>query len=165
VNVPNKKDQLPIELVIRRNKINVLKCMLKRDDIKLGQLKNGYSPLVDACEKDLTELGLLLIDAGADLNARDNNDRDGQMWTPLMHSVSNNNEILTTKLVEKGADLDAVDLNGNSVVHMAVINDNEFILGLLLKRNAQRNLLNNDNLSPLDLAKLNESEECIKLLS
>lgn len=166
VNKPNRKNEYPIELIIRHNKINVLRSILKRSDLKLNQLKNGYCPLIDACEKDLTDMSMLLIDAGADLNIVDDDENDdGENWTPIMHAVSNNNEVLVSRLVEKGADLSLSDSAGNTVVHMAVLNDNEFILSLLLARNAPKNALNDENCSPIDLAKLNESEECIRLLS
>ena len=162
VNKPNRKNEYPIELIIRHNKIDVLRSILKRSDLKVNQLKNGYCPLIDACEKDLTDMSMLLIDAGADLNIVD---EDGENWTPIMHAVSNNNEVLVSRLVEKGADLSLSDSAGNTVVHMAVLNDNDFILSLLLARNASKNALNDENLSPIDLAKLNESEECIRILS
>jgi ankyrin repeat protein len=136
--------------------------MLNRGDIDFSELENDYDPLLDACEKDLTEAALLIIDSGkCDVNIRDSSETS---WTPLMHAVGNNNEILVSKLLEKDADVDEVDTDGNSAVHIAVINDNDNILSILLRHNPQKNLLNGDNLSPLDLAKINESEECVKLL-
>lgn len=163
VNKPNKRDEYPIELAIRHNKIDILKSMIRREDCDLGRLKSGYSPLLDACEKDLTEAAMLLIDSDkSDVNIRDTND---EMWTPLMHAIGNNNELLVSKLLEKGADVDVVDTNGNSALHTAVINDNEYIVAMLLRYNARKDLLNRENLSPLDLAKINESEECVKLLN
>lgn len=159
VNKPNKKFEYPIELAIRFNKVEVVKAMVKCGNLMLDKFDHEYCPLIDACEKDLTEIGLILIEAGAKINTID---RD---LSPLIYSVSNNNEILTAKLVEKGANLFQIDSNGNSVVHLAVLNENEFIMTLLLKFNAPKDLLNYDNLSPLDLAKINESEEFIKLLN
>lgn len=161
INKPNKVKEFPLELAIRFNKIDALRSMLNRKDICLDSLENEYCPLLDACEKDLTEIAIMLIECGADVNVCDND----QEWTPLMHSICNNNELIAAKLIEKRADLNACDFNGNSAVHLAVLNDNDFILSLLLKNNADKNTLNIENMSPLDLAKINESEECVKLLS
>lgn len=164
MNKPNLKDEYPIELIIKFNKIQVLNSLLERADVNLNKLKNGYYPLVDACEKDLTDACIFLINAGANVNPMSLKEQKEKMWTPLMHAISNNNEVLVTKLVDKGADLYATDFNGNTVVHMAVLIDNQLILAFLLSRNAPKCFLNNDQMSPLDLAKLNQSEECIQLL-
>ena len=57
MNKPNGKGEYPIQLVIRHNKVGVLKAMMKRTDLKLGAFKTGYCPLADACERDLAEIG------------------------------------------------------------------------------------------------------------
>lgn len=164
VNNSNLKDEYPIELIIKFNKIQVLNSLLERADVNLNKLKNGYYPLLDACEQDLTDACILLINAGANVNPISIEEQKEKIWTPLMHAISNNNEVLVSKLVDKGADLYATDLNGNTVVHIAVLNNNELILSFLLSRNAPKCSLNNDQMSPLDLAKLNQCEECIQYL-
>lgn len=160
VNKPNKLKEYPIQLAIRFNNIEILKAMLQVENVYIGNLDNGYNPLLDACENDLTEIALLLIDNGADLNE---SDRD-QCWTPLMHAICNNNEVVVAKLLERKCDLDLVDFNGNSPVHLAVITENEFLLKMLLKCNAPKSLVNSENLTPFDLAKINDDESCMKLL-
>ena len=161
VNKANKLNQYPIQLAIRFNKISVLKEMLKVDNIFLGTLENGYNPLLDACENDLTEIALLLIENGANLNVSDQD----QCWTPLMHAIGNSNETLVKMLLEHKCDLSLVDFNRNTPVHLAVLTENDFILKLLLKYNGDKNSENNENLTPLQIAKLNDDENSIKLLS
>lgn len=161
VNLANKLNEYPLQLAIRFNKLDVLKAMLNRSDILLRNLGNHYDPLLDACEKDLTEMSVLLIENGAEIDAKDNS----QLWTPLMHAITNNNEIIILKLLEKGCSLDTVDEDGNTPCHMAVLNENEYILKHLLNHNAPKNLVNNENMTPLDIAKFNEDDICIRLLS
>lgn len=165
VNRPNKQNETPIQLAIRYSKMDALKEMLKRDDIYLGTSEfegKKYNPLLDACERDLTQVALLLIENGADVNKHD---ADERKWNPLMHSICNNNETLVIKFMEKKADLAHVDDDGNSALHLAVIADNDFILSLLLRANPDRTVRNGENLTPLELAKLNESDDCVKLLT
>ncbi len=117
--------------------------------------------ILDACEKDLTDICLLLIEYGVDVNVQDGD----QLFTPLMHAVNNDNEILAKKLIESKADLNTQDLDGNTALHYAVLSENEYIVRILLNANAQRDLRNAENLTPLDIAKFNEDETIIQLLT
>ncbi|CAF0712969.1 unnamed protein product [Brachionus calyciflorus] len=161
VNKPNKSNQYPIQLAIKFNKISILKELLKADNVYIGTFDNGYNPLLDACENDMTDIALVLIENGADINICDQD----QNWTPLMHAICNNNEILVSKLLENGCDLAMVDFNRNTPVHLAVLTENEYILRLLLKYNVNKNLENSENLTPLQIAQLNDDENSIRLLS
>ena len=50
-------------------------------------------------------------------------------------------------LVEGGASLEAVDVNGNGVVHAAVC-DSPAVLAILIDNGADVNVANNDGLTP-----------------
>jgi ankyrin repeat protein len=106
-------------------------------------------------------LAVLLIENGADLNVQDKD----QLWSPLMHSISNNNETILLKLIEKNCDVNKVDIDGNNALHLAVLSENEYFLKYLLKMDPNKNVLNNENQTPLDLAKLSEDEIIINILS
>ena len=135
--------------------------MLKHSDIYLRTFENGYSPLIDACERDLTEASIMLIDNGADINFLDKDQR----WSPLMWAITNNNEVITQKILEKNCDLNLADSDGNSALHLATSSENDTLVRMLLNKNANKNLVNNENMTPLQIAKENEDEYCIKLLS
>ena len=158
----NSLDEYPVQLIIRHNKVEALKAMLTNADVYLRTFDNGYSPLADACEKDLTEVSILLIENGADINFQD----EEQSWSPLMWAVSNGNETIALKLLEqKNCDVDLVDVEGNTCVHLAVMAENEVLLKYLLAKNANKNVINSENATPLQIAKENDDEICIKLLS
>ena len=91
-------------------------------------------------------------------------DKD-QRWSPLMHSISNNNEIISLKLLEKKCDINIIDIDGNNALHLAVLSENEYLLKYLLKMNPNKNLFNKENQTPLDLARLSEDEIIINMLS
>jgi ankyrin repeat protein len=57
VNKPNDMGEYPLQIAIRLNKIDAVKEMLKKNDVYINSFDNGYNPLLDACEKDLTEIG------------------------------------------------------------------------------------------------------------
>ena len=54
---------------------------------------------------------------------------------------------MTRLLVEGGASLDAVDVNGNGVVHAAVC-DSPAVLAILIDNGADVTVPNNDGLTP-----------------
>lgn len=135
--------------------------MLKKTNVTKIALKNGYNTLLDACEKDLTDICLLLIENGEDVNVQDGD----QLFTPLMHAVNNGNEILVKKLVESKADLNIQDVDGNTALHYAVLAENEYIVRILLNANAHQDLRNAENQTALDIAKFNEDEIILQLLA
>lgn len=164
INLPNSLNEYPIQLILRHNKLEVLTEMLKSPEIYLRTFDNGYSPLINACELDLTKIALLLIDNGADINFQD--DDDDQEWSPLMWAIANGNETIVKKLLEKDCDLSLVDCDGNNVIHLAATAENDVLLKYLLnKKMANKNAVNNDNRTPLSIAQENEDEYCIELLS
>jgi len=52
-------------------------------------------------------------------------------------------------LCEAGADLDAVDGDGNSALHLAVVGKHLDVISVLLKHSAQPQLHNSNDLTPL----------------
>ena len=112
LNEPNKLNEYPIELAIKYNKIDVVREMLKEKSLKVGVLANGYNPLIDACENDLNEIAIMLMDSNRpeidisyqlDLDHLDRHrdDESFKNWTPLMHCVSNGNEELAVELIKR----------------------------------------------------------------
>jgi len=64
--------------------------------------------------KDHRELVSLLLDHGAEVNARNKNDHWGT--TPLHAAAHSNNSALVKLLAERGADLGAIDMNGKTAL-------------------------------------------------
>ena len=162
VNTPNAYREYPIQLAVRFNKPNVARALLaSRSDMHIGKLANGYIPLLDACENDLTEMVLLLVENGADVNAASETDT----WTPLMHAVNNDNQELVVKLLASRCQINAVDAEGNTALHLAVQAENDTLVAHLLRHGANTNARNKENQTPLSIAQENEDDANIQLLS
>ncbi|HEX8636033.1 MAG TPA: ankyrin repeat domain-containing protein [Pyrinomonadaceae bacterium] len=101
----------------------------------------GLTALIWAARKGNTEAARLLIDARADLNARD---CASVGWTPLMHAIHKNQNDVARLLIERGADLNAragdcregTDAGGKTALDYAAANDNAEIVKALLARGA-----------------------------
>ena len=162
VNIPNNLKEYPLQLAIQFNKKDAAKSMLNQKKIFLNTFEaTGYNPLIDAAEKDLTEISVLLIENGADLNVCDKE----QLWTPLMHAITNSNEILVEKLLTHKCGVNNVDADGNTPLHLAVQSGNEFLIKSLLKASPNKTIRNKQNQTPADIACALEDETAIKLLS
>ena len=92
----------------------------------------GYTPLHFAAEYNSNpEVVGLLLERGADLEARD---RDGR--TPLHFAARRGrNPAVVGLLLDRGADLEARDMVGRTPLHWAAESDPE-VVGLLLERGA-----------------------------
>jgi ankyrin repeat protein len=153
-------NQHPLELAIKFNRINSFKTMLKK--IKTFNFKNDYKPLIDICERDLTEFAIVYCNN--ELVMSNDNNIDQLSWTPLMYATVNNNHRIVAKLLECKIDVNAVNSDGDTALHLSVINDNEDIVRLLLAANGDKHIKNKDDLKPIDLAKLNDNLEMIEIL-
>ena len=99
----------------------------------------------------------LLIKAGADVNARDNDNS-----TPLHAAVWFGKPQMIELLIKNGASVNAQDHLGNTPLHAAVAvgdADKQFhIAELLLNNGADVNLKNAEGQTPLDLAEYEKSK-------
>lgn len=101
------------------------------------------------------------LDAGADVNARD----DYHQTTVLMSAIRDDNIQIIKLLIESGADTEMQDDMGNTALHHAITwPSNPQVVGLLLKNGADVNLKNYFGFTPLMRARIAGNEEIIKLL-
>ena len=78
-----------------------------------GADPSGLTPLIMAADRGYTELAVVLMDAGANVNARMN-----VGWTPLLDAARRGNLELTKILLQRGADIDAT-IKGNTAIDLA----------------------------------------------
>lgn len=114
--------------------------------------------LFDAARNNDLELAKLLIEKGADVNAKE---WDGS--TPL-HVVAFNGSLEFAKLlIEKGADVNCKDKNAFTPLHLAA-DDKLEVIELLIEKGAYLNAKNELGYTALHCAALYNSVEVAKLL-
>jgi uncharacterized protein len=78
-------------------------------------IPGGMTPLMYAARDGRMETVRMLLDAGAEINARDAND-----ITPLITAITNNHPDVAHLLIERGADIKATDWYGRTPLWAAV---------------------------------------------
>ena len=99
------------------------------------------------------------IDAGSDLNARDN-----EGLTALMHAAHRGFTLIVDMLLEAGADPDMRAVDGPTALFYAVEQEHVEIVELLLESGADASIRGKRGLTPLKLAQKQKSSEIAGLL-
>lgn len=114
--------------------------------LKMGANPNardlyGDTPLLIAvadCQN--VEIIKLLLNAGADVNARNED-----LMTPLMASVSNKNAEVVSLMIKAGADINAQDKYEDSALHYASVDAvNPTVIDVLLNAGADATIVNDN---------------------
>ena len=108
---------------------------------------NGWAPLIFAALGGHREITELLIDSGAEVNAKSYNDG----WAPLHGAAQNGHKEIAELLVAVGADVNAMGRMGTPL-HYAAARGRNKIVELLIAKGADVNILNDFGKTPLDIA-------------
>jgi len=170
-----------------------VKALLDRQpDLVKRQRSDGVTPLQDAASRGQVEVVSLLLDRGAEVNARsgegytplhyaasnghlqvcelflargaevNSNNNDGK--TPLHYAASHGYREICELLLAKGAEVNAQDAKGNSPLHNAAYWGQQPVCALLLANGAGVNLQNQSGSTPLHFAAAQGHLEAVKLL-
>lgn len=119
--------------------------------------RKQFTPLHAVASTDLLEVAVLLLDKGADINAK--NDFG---VTPL--HIANYPE-MTELLIQRGASLNAIDKEGNTpLISLAGDQDGYDSMEVLLNAGASPRLENQSGESARDIAVSREEDDKIQLL-
>jgi ankyrin repeat protein len=83
---------------------------------------------------------------------------DKMKQTPIFRSVFVNNPAYIGLLVRYGADINACDVDGNTVLHIAVLENNIVIIKELLDHGANPHIQNNEGLYAIDYIRSSEAQ-------
>ena len=105
-----------------------------------------YSPkgFIKAAESGKRDVIALFLSAGANVDTCDD-----RLWTPLMISSFNGDEIMATLLINSGANIHHRDGAGYSPLHWAAFNGFSKVVNLLLSKHAAVNACSNHGWTPL----------------
>lgn len=144
-----------------QNKPNVVNLFIKAG-MDPNVAEEGKTVLLEACRRGYRrEVGLALIEAGADVNARDQ-----YGVTCLMFSAITGSAELIQTLIDKGADANAQDNYGRTALIEALTTENDIPLKIfqaLIEAGADVNIRIEGGLTPIMLA-ADGNKEILRLL-
>lgn len=149
LTIKDKKTNDAIHLAVKYQRIELLKKILKLD-INVNSINtNGETALHVACNYNYTNIAILLIDSGSDINIQDYK----QKATPLLYTIIQNNFDLIELLILKKADINLQDYYGNTALHLAIIEKTKRSISILLENSdINYNLVNLDGNTALHIA-------------
>ena len=174
IHVRNKQDQTPLQLLMASHwikgplddDIDVIRLFLERGG-DVDSISGNHSTMLHvAMQWGSLEVVHLLLDYGANINARDEN---GQ--TPLRRAMDNIKDSMEDHflamllLLGHGADVDALDNDHSTPLNMASYFGSVKAARLLLEYGASIHSQNNEGQTPLEVALMGGHEEVTRLLS
>lgn len=163
VTLTNKDGNTVLHLAARDDNVRMCKILLKQSQPDLTAVNRmGKTALHLACANEKANVAAILLNK---MNNEQMNITDIQGRTALHECAPNLNGFLARYLVRHGADENAKDLRGNTIVHLATEKGNlELVQTLIKSSNANINQLNLDNQSPLGLSILYNHDEVGRFL-
>ena len=98
---------------------------------------DGWTPLHLASFFGHKDIAALLLDRGADVNARSKSTRFAKENTPLHAAAANRQVDVAEVLIARGADVNARDGSGYTPLALAANSKNDLLVVILLEKGAQ----------------------------
>lgn len=131
----------------RNGDLKQLKALIKQHPDTVNAVNAmGFNPLMIACYRGQEKAAKLLVENGADVNAR------SPEGSALQAAGYQNNTKLAVFLVKKGADLHVKGPDGNNTLMYAVMNQNAELVSFLVRSGADLDAKNNDGQTAYTLA-------------
>lgn len=139
----------PLAAAAAQNAADTVRRLLADGDPADDADESGITALMWASRSNAVQAMTVLLDAGADPNARDRQNH----WTPLMHAVHKRRVSAVELLLQRGADPNAVENKGQLVPLLMAAGDRDpDIVKLLLDYGADARYVGEWGETPLALA-------------
>src|SRR5437667_935812 len=138
----------PVAAAAAANAAETLRRLLAQGHAADETDELGITPLMWAARCDALAAMAVLLDRGADVNARDTRNR----WTPLLHAVHTQRPAAVRLLLERGADPNLAAPGNVAPVLMAADDPNPAIVALLLAHGANPHIEGPGGMTPLTQA-------------
>ena len=160
VNKVSQFSGTPLAVAVGEQQTEMVQLLLENGaDYDLAGKETGWTPLHVAAFEGFFESAKLLVNRGANVNAKDSG---GQ--TPFMDAAHSPNLETAFFLIKHGADLEAAELDGTTCLMWAVMSGNDKLVSEVLKHGVNVNALDNEGQSALDFAIRDELPEIQSLL-
>ena len=154
-----KAQEISIFDIAREGTIEQLKSAVKENPNSINEVsKEGHAPLTLACYYSNFEVAKYLIKHVQDVNSKSG------YGSALMAATVKKNTELVKLLLENNANPDAIDKNGSTALHFAVIFGYEEIIKLLVDVKADSSLKDNRGNTAIDYAKITGNKKITQLL-
>ncbi len=156
INMLHKKDFLgfnPLHLAIMRGENATISDFLKKDPTLVFEKdEHGNSPLHLALMKNadisiLDKLFNSIIKSSDKSNLQESFQLISQYLNPTEHSVKN----VMNSLLKKDVDINAINNDGNTALHLAALNGNLEMMNFLLNHGAKFDIKDRNGKNPLEL--------------
>ncbi|MEJ2719445.1 MAG: ankyrin repeat domain-containing protein [Deltaproteobacteria bacterium] len=144
------KNQALIEAAKTGRVKEVVRLLKTGANMQASDKKYRMTPLMWACHKNHPEVVKVLLDRGADVNAR-----YGNPQTPLMKAAREGNLEIVRLLLKHGAEVNAKSDIGDTPLHLAAWKGHLDVAKLLLNNGAIVNMKGAQGETPLMVAALN----------
>ena len=142
------RPQRPVASAAVANAADTLRRLLAEghpvDEVNAG----GLTPLMWAARYGAIDTMTILLDAGADVQARDTHN----VWTPLLHAIHTQRAVAVRLLLERGADANAATPNGITPLLMAADDPDPSTVKALLEYGANPRVEGPGGATPLTQA-------------
>ncbi|MHC4434820.1 MAG: ankyrin repeat domain-containing protein [Planctomycetota bacterium] len=144
---------------VKLGDLETAESLLTEQPTLVNHEQKGSTPLFKSLEAEQTDMTLLLIERGAEVNVRDN-----RGFTPLHCAATEGHKAVAELLIAKGAELDASDRMGRTALHMAVEAGHNEVVELLLAAGADVNAENQMGRAALHVAAKAHRHQAAELL-
>jgi len=154
VNAKGKKGATPLVCAVDNKHQDCAKLLMEEGhaDLNAGAAEGGWNPCLSAAYKgDVDTLKMLIATGQLDVEQVQKEQKDYRAIHFAAASKDNAKELLTT-LLDAGADINAVNGNGQTALHIAVFWNNVEAVQLLVDRGADKTIKNKSGRTAEQLA-------------
>lgn len=152
-----------LHFAIIEGNVEMVKLLLARGADPEGTNNYGTTPLQTSMTYKHNEITILLIEKGANVNARVQSGQ-AEGWTPLRMAAHNGDAHIAELLIKKGADLNTPDKSGITPLHSAAYFGHINVIKVLLDNKANVNVRDMDGNTPLTIAIIRNHHQAAELI-
>ena len=149
INYTDENGFTPLNIAIESGDMELTKFLITNGANVNSLMQDGVSLIGYAIAQNNMDLLQMLIENGANVN-----NTNGDSWadTPLKTASRLGLDNVVRILLTRNADINAVDMNGNTALHTAALNSQLSVVKLLLEKNPNLDIQNKVGNTALHLA-------------